>query len=254
MRIIHINSAYRVHKPGSSDSNFDYLLNHPIEDETHVVLLRASIPKTFYLINEGNRITLVEGTQSVDISMPAGNYSLSAFRDTLQTLLTQSSPEHYVYSIQANIRGANRSVDTGKFTISVSAMPIGAPPPQLVIYDTLNEQLGFEQFTTYTFENGVIKAPYVYNMNRENTIFIHSDICRNDEDDVLQEIYTTENISNSYITFQNDMPSHYMKEINKPGSLFHFALTDEFGRTLDLHGININLTLCLSKKGEVHME
>jgi hypothetical protein len=185
MRIVHINSSFRENIAGSSHSDFTVRLKYPIRDEIYVVLLRASIPKMWYLINSDNYFTLVEGGQTVNISLPIGNYGVSSFRDAVQTLLTQNSPNNYIYTIQANTRGANSAVDTGKYIYSVSAIPHNTPQPSLVIYDTLYEQFGFERNTTYTFSGNTLVVPNVFSMNLENTVFVHSDICKRIDDNVL---------------------------------------------------------------------
>ena len=73
-QIVYVNSRNR-----ESDSDNDFIYNielRPNNDFTHVVILQASISKSFYTIQTGyNIFTLVENGQQATVSLPAGNYT-----------------------------------------------------------------------------------------------------------------------------------------------------------------------------------
>lgn len=247
MRIIHFSSLDREPIQGDSNSHFTVTLKNPIVTESKVVVLRLSIPKTYYNVREENHFTLIEGNQSVNIHLPPANYSIPSFRAKLQSTLTEKSPNGYIYTIDLNLFGSLQVGDTSKFVFHVSAIPTGNEQPRFAFNDTLYQQMGFNKFTSYQFEGGTLKAPNIYNMNIESVIYLNSDICKNFDDTVLQEVYTDEAISGNYIIFENKIPEHYMKEIDPAKSnQFKFSLTDIDGHVVNLNGAPINITLCLS--------
>ena len=76
---VYVNSRDRI---AGSDENFTYNIQFPEGEEfTHVVLLNALIPKSYYLIQTNtsldNVFTLRENGVSVTVTVPVGNYSLS---------------------------------------------------------------------------------------------------------------------------------------------------------------------------------
>ncbi|KAM9944283.1 hypothetical protein ACTFIT_008971 [Dictyostelium discoideum] len=89
------------------------------------------------------------------------------------------------------------------------------------------------------------KIPY----NIDNVVYIHSNICSNGNDDILQEIYLTGNLDYSYINWSNNAIEAYSKRLtstNQNG--FTFSLTDGDGEIINLNGIDLNITLCFFKK------
>jgi hypothetical protein len=91
------------------------------------------------------------------------------------------------------------------------------------------------------------------NFGAESTLFIHSDISDNGDSDVLQEIYAGNTQSLSYITYQCSTPDLYSKALQtNQSSVFRFSLTNEKKQLLNLHGVNMQLTICLYKKDDTN--
>ncbi|GAM28172.1 hypothetical protein SAMD00019534_113480, partial [Acytostelium subglobosum LB1] len=93
--------------------------------------------------------------QEVVITIPVGNYSRLSLQDTIQTQLIQQSPNQLTYSI----------------TWPTSKQP----------------NTGFNQDSINNFENGQLTSTNVIDLQIENILYIHSDLCSNGSDDVLQE-------------------------------------------------------------------
>lgn len=239
--IYYINSANRINA-SDSDSNFSYYLqNMQGNDFDRVVVLSASIPKSFYLIqNNQNTFTLKEDTSSVTITVPAGNYNRNSLLAVVKSLLNTNSPNTWVYNI--TYPNINLVADDGKYHFSVSG---NSSQPSLIFTQYLYEQLGFNANSTNTFSGNALVSTNVTNLSTETTLFLHSDISQQSNGtNVLQEIYSNGESSYSYINFQNFTPHEYSKTLNNnESSVFHFTLTDENGNIIDTNGININFTL-----------
>ena len=115
-QIFHINTFTR-------DSGTTEYFKHTVPIPSNsgadsVVVLQASIPSSFYLIQDGlNTFGLVEDGVTTTITVPPGNYSARVFASVVSTLMTTASPNHWTYSI--TLPGVT-APSTGKFTYSVT--------------------------------------------------------------------------------------------------------------------------------------
>lgn len=246
-QIFYVNSARRL---GGISSNFHYYLNiDPTEQYDRVVVLAASIPKSYYLIDSShNQFSLKEDVSQITITFPTGNYTRRSLATTLTTLLNDNSPNGYTYAITyTNIGSGN---DDGKYVFTVTGN--GGVQPEFNFTDQMYEQLGFEINSTNTFVGDTLTSTNVINLTNEATLFIHSDICQNSEgDDVLQDIYTVGDSSYSMINFENKTPMEYGKEmVLSQKNIYHFNVSDENGRVIDTNGINVNFTLMVYKNND----
>jgi len=245
--IYHINSAKRI---TGSASDFYFKLNIDRNKKfDHVVVLSASIPKSYYLVSNFNKsFTLKEDTNSVLITFPIGNYTRRSLASTLETLLNDNSPNGYTYSVTfQNISLGN---DNGKYTINVSGN--GSVQPEFIFTNEMYEQMGFDINSTNTFSNNSLTSADVINLTNETTLFIYSDICQNHNEGILQEIFTSGDISYSYINFKNHAPYEYSKKmVLSKGDTYLFRILDENGKIVDTNGINVNITLMLFKKNNI---
>jgi len=217
-----------------------------------VVLLNASIPNTFYLIQEGiDTFVLREMPgEDITINIPPGNYSAKVFASTLSGILTGASKNGWVYSII--LPNQNIQASTGKFTYTVTG---NAPEhqPSIICTDKVNEQLGFHVHSTNTFINGQLESSTIINFGSEATMFIRSDIADNGDNDILQEIYTGNTINLAYVTYQCTAPELYSKALKtNQSNTFRFSLTNEKNQLLNLHGVDMLLTLCLYKRDDTN--
>ncbi len=248
-QIFYINSNDR---DGGTHSDFTYTLNIDTNKEfDRVTVLSASIPKSFYLIQDGqNTMTLNENGVNITLTLPAGNYTRGSLATVFKNLLNENSILAYGY----NVTYSNISVtyDRGGYIFTASNV-IGSQP-EFIFGEHLAEQLGFLRNTTYPFVNSYLRSPNVCNLANETTLYIHSDICQNREgNNVLQEIYSSGDATFSYVNFTNPIPMEYSRDLAgaNTSNSFRFFLTNENGEIIDTNGINLNFTIMIYKKNNI---
>ena len=235
-RIFYVNSRNR--RTGT-DGDFTYEIDLKSQDVTHAVILQAYIPKSYYLIaDQKNTFELEEGKDSATVTIDPGSYSRSAFKSQLQTRLNEASPNGWAYAVS---NPTTSEAETGKFTFTVTGN--GGTQPAFNVGSHLWEQLGFNIDTTNEFTGDALTSTNVINLQSEQTLFIHSDLIQ-DGDAVLQEIYSSNSLNFSGISFQNPAPDLYAKKISTTNSnSYRFYLTDENTNPINLNGLNIVFTL-----------
>lgn len=221
----------------NTNNNYDY-----------VGILAASVPKSFYLITTYNdEFILTENGDSVTIHIPVGNYTLTSWIVTLTTLLNNNSPNNWTYSItypKPTAYGGNN----GHFIFNVSGN-IGQP--SFTFNERLYQQMGFNP-GTYTFTDNILESINVINLQLLDALFINCDVADNGSDSVLQEIYNN-NEDYSNITYQAMNIHHYSKKIAiKNNSVYHFYLTNSYGETINLNGLDWNFTIIFYKLNNVY--
>lgn len=250
-QIFYVNSRNRINS-NDSDTSFSYQLNIDSDAEfDRVVILSASIPKSYYLIQSGqNTFKLKEGSSEVTIYMTPGNYTRQSLSRTVKSLLNTNSPNNYVYDVAFN--NINTTPDDGKYYFTVSNN--SGVQPSFIFESYIAEQLGFQKYNTYNFSSNSLVSIGVCNLIRETTLYLRSNICQNKEgDNVLQEIYANGETSYSYINFYNPNPIEYSKTmIEHKSNIYYFLLTDEDGQNINTNGININFTIMVYKKNNIY--
>ena len=238
-KIFYINSKNRI---AGTNSRFTFSLPfYPSDNFDRVAVLQCTIPKSFYLIKNGlNTFTLTEGAFITTITIPVGNYTRRSLQDTLQTLLNNaSSGITYTVSWPSSTEPL-----TGKFTFTCSNF--GGIQPIFTFDSIVAEPLGFDINSTNQFSNFSLTSANVINLQAENVIYLHSDICTNGNDDILQEIFVTGDPSFANVTFQNfDVEAYSKVLVSKSKNCYYFYLTDEDGNEIDLNGVGMNVTLIL---------
>lgn len=244
--IFNINSHNRE---SGTNSNFTYKLkiNHDLIYDK-VVLLDCSIPKSYYIIQNGlNTFTLQEDTDLAVITVTPGNYNRNSLRSMLIQLLNSESPNGWIYDITNN--NINTAVDDGKFAYTVSG---NSSQPIFIFTNFLYEQMGFNSNSTNVFVGNSLSSTNIINLNPESTLFLRSDICNNQQDNILQNIITVHNSTFSYIIFQNPNVEEYAKNFSQNKyNVYRFILTDEDGNEIHLNGLNIVFTIMLYKSNSV---
>jgi hypothetical protein len=248
-RIVTVNSA----KGDGDNSNFKYKIpNIFIQQYDRVVLLSATIPISFYLVQEGlNTFVLREGLSDVTITIPVGNYNTNSFKTVLKNLLNSNSPNGYTYDITMN--NSFTQVDDGKFNYTCN----GIIQPEFIFTTNLIEQMGFNRNTTYQFSNGVLRSSGVVNFVPEQSIFIKSDLVNtyNNSDPVLQTIYSSNEKPYSIINYQcNDYVANSKKLSNIALNYFNLVLMDENNNILKLNNRNWLCSLLFYKVDDLHKE
>jgi hypothetical protein len=242
-RVYTINT---LNKLSGTNQDFTYQFQIPQSDNyDRVVVLAASIPNTFYVVLEGyNSFTLRENGVDTLITITPGNYTAKLFSTLIPSLMNAASPNHWVYSM--SLPNQTTTVSTGKYTFTVTG---NSSQPAIICTANVNEQLGFQVNSTNTFVANTLTSTNTVNFSGEAAVYIHSDIADNGDSDVLQEIFVGNASALSYITYQCTSPELYSKALmNNKSNVFHFSITDERNRLLDLHGVDMLLTLCLFKR------
>lgn len=233
-KIFYINSRNR-----SSGTNNDFYINIPIdpnEKYNKVVVLQASIPKTYYVIGQNDSFTLDENGTEYEISIRAGNYNVKTFGTAIQTALNTAGS--YTYTV-------TRPYENGKYQFNVSGN--AGIQPIFIFTTSMFEQMGFDINSSNSFVGDVLTSENVVNLQRESTIFIHSSMVA--EGDVLQEIYSVNTENYSAVTFDNSNPSWYAKNISyTTTNTYRFYLCNEDSIPIDLNGINWLITLCFFRE------
>jgi len=250
-QIFYINSYNRL---SGTNSNFSYKL--PVDQTKNfnkVIVLQASVPKSYYLVSAGyNTFILRENSSDIIITVPVGNYNKDSFQTVLSNLLTSNSLNGWVYTITSP--NALKTADTSKYTILVSG---NSSQPSIVFTNEHNncyELLGLNSNSTNTFVANTLTSTNVINFSLESTLFIHSDICQNRfTDNVLQEIYTPGVSYNSFIRYECITPEFYAKDYVGKSDIYQFYLTDENGNMIDTNGLNINITLCIFRQTDIDL-
>lgn len=246
-RIYYINSKDRL---SGSDSDFNYSIQFPPQSRyDSVVVLQASIPKSYYAIFTGEYFVLSENGVEVKISLPEGNYSRKSLSIVVQTLLTSNSPQGATYTITYP---NSNSAETGKLTFTKTET-MGSTYFIFVPTNDLNEHLGFEPSSTNLFVDNVLVSTNVINLQQEDRLFIHSTMCTNGDDNILQEIYSSTTTDFSSITYQQvDVPSYAKKLVSNNENVYRFYLADKNGRVIDLNGQGFTITILVYRTDPIY--
>ena len=243
-RLFIINSRNRE---TGSNTNFTYKIELDRNDYTHVCVLQASIPKSYPLVEQGwNTFTLREGLIDTLITLTPGNYTVNSLITELESKLSTASPNNWTYSCQYP---ASTLPDTGLLTFTVSG---NSSQPALLFTDYCYELLGFDINSTNTFVSNSLSSTNVIKLQVEDCLAIHSNICNNGINNILQEIYGNADPDYSAITYQCASLEACSRELNNTGSgIFYFTLTNEDDEIIDTRGININFSILVYKKNSV---
>lgn len=240
-RLFYLNSRNKIN-PTDDDSSCSLELKIPsYEPYTHVCVIDAVIPKSYYLVQAGyNTFTLREGGINATITVPVGNYTATAFRTKVAELMTAGSPFHRTYTITtpSGLTGPT----TGKFTYTVT----DGLAPEIICTTNLFEQLGFAPNSTNIFVNNTLTSTNVVKFQLEDSLYIHSDIVTNVGDDILHQVYTNGASDFSSIRYACTEWATFSKPLNiAKSNVYRFVLTNEDGRIMNLNGLNWSMTLML---------
>lgn len=242
------------HRINGDESDFTFMLDIPKDRKyDNVVVLGASIPKSFYIVSENhNEFDLEEDGLLTTIRMPLGNYSIDVFMDILKPILDAGSialGHNYVYTISTPEDGSIlNSPSTGKLTFSVSNN--GGIQPSIICNSThdIYQQLGFRINSVNTFIADTITSSTVVRFQKNKIVYIKSDIV-NQKDGILQEVYSHNTTDYSYIIYQcTNVELNSRKINNHSNNTYKFTLVDNDDLIVNLNGINIVFTICLYKK------
>lgn len=245
-QIIYVNS--RNKQEGSTHEDFSISLDIDLSKHyDRVCMLSASIPKSFYIVQSNDYFILDEGGLQANITISAGNYTRNSLASSLQTALNTASPNNYSYTV--NYRQIQTSYDDGKFYFTTDGIDCS-----FIFNTTMYEVLGFEPNETYNFSAGTLTSSNVVNLQKENVIYIKSDIV-DEQDGILQHVYGNSNASYSHIIFENSHVLETSKKFrgrNNNISVYNFMIVNENGVKLQLNGVNWVCVLMLYKSDNIN--
>lgn len=244
--LFYINSNDRV-----LGDQQDFIINLDFDgnlDFDRVVVLQMYIPMSYWLIRKNqNTFQLQENSTVVTITIPLGNYTRSSMATIISNLLSTASPNAWLYTV--SFPNLSKAPDQGYYTFTVSG---NSSQPSLIFGSNLvYESLGFNLNTTYTFLSNTLISIGVINLKPENTVFLHSSICSNKNDDILQEVYSNSATYSSIVFQQFDVESNSKEIAFNQSCSYRFYLTDENNNIINLNNQNIVFTLMMYKKNTI---
>lgn len=243
--IYHLNSANRI-----TGSNGDFKIKvdltgtgFSITDFDSVCLLSASIPKSYYSIQDGQNTFIVkEGASEYTVTIPEGTYSIKEFLTVLKTRIELVASNTYTITF---------NYQTGKIKFA-SSNPVTTW--FLIFGDHMYNRLGFEKNSTNGSAIGVINSDNVIDMSPESDLFIRSDIISGGSDaneDIFYDIQAGNVVPFGRIQVIDADPQQHSRVLNNTQDTYRFHLTDEFGNPINLNGINWTATILFFKKSSI---
>lgn len=243
------NSIYFINyvaRLSGSPSNFVYDLQIPDgSGYDSVAVMTCNIPVSYYIIQAGyNTFRIVENDVHATITIPIGNYSANSFITTVLPLINGASPNRLNYTMTMPNQFAEPSTAKYSFTVSSTSIVVG------FIYTTnVHEQFGFNANSSNFFVSGSLTSTNVVKFVPEDTLLLHSDICDNGDNSILQEIFANNSSTYSNIVYQCNAIECYSRKLRTNSSnTYTFSLTSKSNRLIDLNGLNMVFTLVLFKR------
>ena len=243
--LISLNSKYATLQNDTHLSNvlfpFSGILRpDPSIKRAFLSLQNASIPVSFYIINEyNNRLALKDvgggGTHNIDIDF--GNYSASTLIQELQTKINAGFPHTCTIAFNKN---------TGKFTFTFSG------DAQIRNTSTMSSVLGTGGGNLTTDGSYQILMPYPLNLLGTKKLYIKSralDISTFDaQSGNLTNIIGTIPVTDAFYGLINYIPATETKFILTTNILdeIDIEITDDENNLIDFNNLNWSMTLCLS--------
>ena len=249
-QIVHVNSGFRT---AGTNSRFDISVNLQKNNSfTHVAVLSASIPKSYYLIGQGeNTFIIRENDVDYTITVPVGNYTVTSLIYVLNNLFTGDT-SHYSVSFP----DGKTSAQTGKLTFTHNNAHHGSA----LVFESnhLPEVLGFARGSTNPFiidgNTSTLVSTHVCNFQRESTLFLRSNFCSNNgQDDILLELFASGNPDLSNINFESsgNLEEHSKILKDSQSNNYSFYLTNEYRDEIYLNGVNMLVTLVFFEKTNI---
>lgn len=247
--VISFNSKDRI---SGTNSNF---VSAPIDIGVNkydsVCLVSASIPKSFYNMPSGyNTFSLREVTTRT-ITIPIGNYTKNNLITVLATQLNTGAPVGWVYTVSYS---PNTGPDTFKITFAVTGN--GGTQPRFTFATTTSpfRQLGFDEGSINDFVANTLVSTNAINLSYILRAFIKSNICRNAQDGILEELLNIGSFPSLsvmyYQQFNFDMNT---REYNSDfTNSWNFTLVDGFDQIIELNGIPWAFSLVFYQRNNTH--
>lgn len=206
-----------------------------------IVLVGASIPKSFYLVSSSNNtFTLIENGTSYTVTIPIGNYNFTSLASQLGASLTSASGSAVTYTVTGNrLTGKYTFTKTGVLATSID-----------FTNSTFARICGFET-DVYSFSGSTLVSVNMVNLQLTNTLQIQSDVIGG-TDTVLSEIIPTV-ASYSQIIYNEFTPAYVSKPLkDNRATTINFWITDSEGQLIDLNGLNWQCIIVLYRTDDTN--
>jgi hypothetical protein len=239
--IIYLNSSNRA---SGTSSNFTIDLRSQILTPNNydtIVLTNAAIPKSFYTINSSNNTFLLNENGSIKtVTIVIGNYNSTNLATQIGVQMTAVSTIGATYTVVL-------SVTTGKYTITTtSALTTSV---SFVNYNFCYI-CGFDQ-ASYSFVAKTLTSVNIVNLQFTTSIIIGCSLCDNNAK-ILSVVIPNQS-DYSVITYQETCPGYVsVPMVTSSASSVSFWLQDEYGKQLDLNGIDFTATIIVYKQDTYH--
>lgn len=247
--IISFNSKDRS---SGTNSNFTNLpVDLGVHDYDSVCLMACSIPKSFYNVPTNQSIFILrELGVDTNIQIPIGNYNKINLATKLSLILTTASLNSWNYVVSYP---PYTEPDDFKFTFTVSNNGLNQPS-LLFDDDSPHRQLGFEVNSINTFIGDVLISTNAINLAFILRIFINSNVVKNSNDSVLEEIQSIGSFPfQSVVYYEQNNVDINTRDFNSDNlNSWNFILQDSFGKEIDLNGIPWSFTLCFYTRNITH--
>jgi hypothetical protein len=250
------NDQYRV---SGTESDFVYQLDVDTTRYNKVVVLQASIPVSYYLVETGDLFYISEnGSADTPVSITPGNYNVNSFIAVLTTALNAASPNGWTYSM--SIPNSSTAAQTGKFTYNISGSGITSAYLKMTT-SVIYQQLGFDVNTTNNFTVASATSASLVSQNCVNfvpitSLYILSDIIQGDHTNdwgILQDIYGSNAAPFSNIVYICSDYRAFAKNLTRgAGNSFRFTITDaNSGATINTNGLPVYLSIMIYREEDI---
>ncbi len=219
---------------------------NPHKEYTHICVLHAAIPKSYYMLPEAATLTLSEpnGT-TFNLTFPQGNYISIDVKNELSTQLNNNLT--YTYTVNGPFDES--FANNGKFKITVSNNN-GDQPTLTVSSIYLAAILGFSKANyNYTFSSNILESEQQVNYQRYYSLALMSNIV---EKDIFLIINTHANPYNSTIIHETqDIFTHSKPLIRHQSNNYTFRIVNafDFSETIDFQSYPISFEIMVWRLG-----
>lgn len=256
--IIIVDSHYRDASTSIGSHSFQYQITLKRTDYTHVALIQASIPKTWYNFTGTNTsFVLRENGVNRNITIPDGNYTNQQFIDAiLQQMNTGVGNLGWIYTMSSAVPVGQG--DKGHFFFAVSGN--GGLQPEFLFSQGDEEgifiALGFN-YSDYVWVNDAIESPNVIQLQKVPVIYIKSNLSY-DNGGTLSYFLSENVVPFSYLSYsQENLLTHAveLRPYNSTTSRWEFSIVDNHDRLVNLNYIEPVFSLAffkLNKLPQIH--
>lgn len=223
------------------------------------VLVSATIPKVWYVIEEdNNKFKLIENSVEKEIVIPIGNYNVYSFARILKNLLDNSGHTNgWEYFIEypdfllepERIRYVYRVINNGGSQPSFDFRGYKYVPHEVMGFNFEYKDNNNPDWL-YTFSGDQIESPNILSFQRTRYIQIRSSISNNDGNEssdialLAASIPTFDTPDGSVIRYEVNHLEDGMKSLtNNNNNIFTFEIADDQGRPLNFRGNNLKFVI-----------